>query len=86
MLLEPNIASDMQCVNYEILLYPGLPMPSLTWSGKVMAQLVFAQITASLCLLSALDICMPTATPWKAMQSTSSILLTGMTGHFLFVS
>jgi hypothetical protein len=60
-------------------------MPSLTWSGKVMARSVSVQTMASSCLPSALDICMPTVTPWKTMQSTSSILSTGMTAYFLYV-
>jgi hypothetical protein len=59
-------------------------MPSLTWSGKVMALLVSVQTMASLYLPSAQDICMLTVTLWKTMQSTSSILSTGMTAHILF--
>jgi hypothetical protein len=58
-------------------------MPSLTWSGKVMALSVSAQTTASSYPPSAQDICMPTVTVWTTMQSTSSILLTGMTSYIL---
>jgi hypothetical protein len=58
-------------------------MPSLTWFGKVMALLVSVQTMASLYLPSAQDICMLTVTLWKTMQSTSSILSTGMTAYIL---
>lgn len=57
-------------------------MPSLTWFGKVMALLVSVQTMASLCLPSVQDICMPTVTLWRTMQSTSSTLSTGMFIHF----
>ena len=59
-------------------------MPSLTWFGKVMALLDSVPTTASLYLPSAQDTCMLTATAWKTMQSTSSILSTGMTSYILY--
>jgi len=63
---------------------PDLQMPSLTWFGKVMALLVSVPTMASLYLPSAQDTCMLTVTVWKTMQSTSSILSTGMTSYILY--
>jgi len=59
-------------------------MPSLTWFGKAMALLVSVPTTASLYPPSAQDTSMLTVTVWKIMQSTSSILSTGMTSYILY--
>ena len=75
---------ECNVLKQETFFNPDLQMPSLTWLGKVMVLLVSVPTMASLYLPSAQDTCMLTVTVWKTMQSTSSILSTGMTSYILY--